>query len=60
MHGYAKKVFQEGHFRYKSGGIEEGLYEKNKFIENVDEIKLYDPSISFIGKKILWQDYIIL
>ena len=59
MHGYSKKVFPLGHFKYPEGGNEEGFYEKNKHIEDQTTIETYDIEISFRAKVIQWEDYII-
>jgi len=59
MHGYCKKEFPKGHFKYKDGGVDEGFYEKNKYIEDKEKIESYDIEISFIAKEIKWEDYII-
>ncbi len=59
LHGYAKKVFPKGHFKFKDGRIELGFYEKNKYIENKETIESYDVEIAFIAKEIQWEDYII-
>ena len=51
FHGYAKII-------YSDNALKEGLWEKNEFRRNPEDIKEYDAENGLIAQPVRWDDYI--